>query len=127
MGYVETNTKTFIASGALGQFLRVKDNGSDKLQLAGLTDGPDVELGTLETAALAADEAVAVRLRTASGTRQVVAAAAITAFAPVYTAANGKVSVSASTGYLWGIALEHASNDGDIIEVMPVWPMVAVS
>ena len=125
--YVETATKTFTAGGAIGPYLRVKLSGL-KLAVAGIADGPGVELGTIEEEAFADGDVRAVRLRTAQGTRKVVAAGAIAVGAAVYTAANGKVNdVADSTSYLRGIALEEATADGDIIEIVDDWPMAAES
>jgi len=124
--YVETPTRTFEAGTAIGQYLRVIITAG-KLALAGITDGPSTEIGTIEEASFADGDYRAVRLRSAQGTCKVVAAAAITEGAAVYTAANGKVSVSESTGFLRGIAMEAATADGDIIEIMNAWPMVAES
>lgn len=112
---VETRFGTFTAGAAIARFLRVKLS-SGKLAAAGIADK---ELGTLEEAALADGHVVRVRLRNAGGTRKMTAAAAITLGADVYTAAAGKVSVSAQTAYLVGTALEAAGADGDIIEVLP--------
>jgi hypothetical protein len=114
--YVESPTKTFVASGALGQYLRVKDNGSGQLSLAGASD---VGLGVLELPTFAAAEPATVRLHTAQGTRKMVASEAFaTAFATVYAAASGKV---ATTGTLIvGIAMETASGDDSVFEVLPI-------
>jgi hypothetical protein len=84
------------------------------LAAAGSTD---VALGTMEYRALAGDEQGTVRLRTAAGTQLMVASGAITAGNPVYAAANGKVA-GAGTVFC-GTALEAATADGDIIEVLP--------
>lgn len=112
--FTEAPTKTFIASGALGKHLRVKDNGSGLLALAGTSD---IALGTLERDALAANDPVAVRLPTAQGTRKMVASEAITAYALVYAGASGKV---AATGTIVeGRAMEAATTNGDVIEVLP--------
>jgi hypothetical protein len=108
--YVETATKTFNASGALGQHLRVITPGA--LALAGAND---LELGTMDLPCLAAGPTT-VRLRSAQGTAKFVANGAISAGAAVYAAAGGKVS---STGTLHiGQALEAASGDNAVIEVL---------
>ncbi len=60
-----------------------------------------------------------LRLFTA-GTLVLVASAAIARLAPVYAAANGKISSTlVDGGFLIGIALEAAGADGDEIEVLP--------
>lgn len=112
--HVETNTKTFTAGAAIAKYLRVKlSNG--KLAVAGIADR---EIGTMEDASFADLDVRAVRLVSASGTCKVVASAAISAGALVYTAASGKVGPSASTAYVIGTALEAAAADGDVIEIV---------
>jgi hypothetical protein len=60
-----------------------------------------------------------------TGTVKMVASAAITAGAPVYTAAAGKVSATyGAATYLVGRALTAAGADGDVIEVMHCFPMI---
>lgn len=108
--YVESATRADTAGGAIAQNLRVKTTGA--LVVATATD---VELGTMEYPAVAAGAAT-VRLRTAQGTRKMVALVAITAGDPVYAAAGGKV---AATGTVFcGTALEAATADNDVIEVL---------
>ena len=115
--FVEGPTRTFRAAAALGQFLRVKLS-SGKVAVAGVgaTDEP-AELGTMEIAALEADELVSVRLRNAPGTVKMVASGPITQGAAVYGAAAGKISATTS-GASIGRALETATADGDVIEVL---------
>jgi len=109
--FVETNLKGLPAGGALGQYLRV--TGATALSAAGAST---VELGTLENATFAAGDLGQVRLRTANGTAKMVALTAITAGAPVFAAAGGKV---AATGTVFvGTALEAAGADNDVIEVL---------
>jgi len=110
--YVEGPTRTFSCSGAIGQFLRVKTPAS--LAVAGATD---VELGTIERAAFAALDRRAVRLRTADGTCKMVAAGDFVVGATLYGAAAGKVDNVANSNRV-GIALEAATADGDVIEVL---------
>jgi len=111
-GYVETPTRGFTAGAAIAQFLRVKLSAG-VLAVAGATDE---DLGTLEEAALAANDFVTVRLKNAQGTRKMVAAGAITQFANVYGASGGKVD-DVSNENFQGIALTAASGDGSVIEV----------
>lgn len=110
--YVDTHTKSFQATTALAANRRVKLS-SGKLVYAGASD---VELGTTEHAALAADEWISVRLRTAPGTALCVASEAITAGNPGYAAANGKV---AATGTVYvGTVLQAPSGDGSEFELL---------
>jgi len=108
--YKEGPCGTDTAAAAIAQFLRVKTTGA--LAVAGAAD---VELGTMELPALAAGDAT-VRYRTAAGTVKMVANAAITAGATVYAAAAGKIG--ASGGLAIGTALEAATADNDVIEVL---------
>lgn len=112
--YNENSRKGFLNGGsAINKYLRVKLS-SGTLTTAGITDR---EIGVLTDRAEASVH-TNVLLRTAAGTTPMVASAAITAGALVYTAASGKIGNSASTAYLVGIALEAATADGDIIEVL---------
>ncbi|MFQ5505313.1 MAG: capsid cement protein [Planctomycetota bacterium] len=113
--YVETPTRTFTAGAAIAAGLRVKLTAG-KLAVAGVADK---EIGTLEAASFADGDARAVRLRNAQGTRKMVANGAISQGAAVFTAAGGKVGPSIATAFLIGTALEAASADGDVIEVLP--------
>ena len=107
--------RAFTAGAAIAQFLRVKLS-SGKLAAAGLADK---ELGTMEEASVADLDVRSVRLRTAEGTCKMVAAGAVTLGAAVYTAASGKIDdVATATGFLIGTALEAATADGDVIEVL---------
>jgi hypothetical protein len=109
--FFESPTRPDTAAGAIAQHLRVKTTGA--LVVATATD---VELGTMDTPATAAGPAT-VRLRTAEGTRKMVANGAITKNDPVYAAAGGKV---AATGSVFvGTAMEAAAADNDVIEVLP--------
>ena len=111
--FVDTKSRSFVASGALGQHLRVRSPNS--LVLAGATD---FSLGTLEEPTTYANEPVSVRLRHSMGTRAMVANGAITLGAPVFAAAAGKVGASGTI--VEGVALEASTADNDIIEVLPV-------
>lgn len=110
--YVEANTKTFTAGGAIAEHLRVKTPSA--IALAGAADA---ELGTAETASFASGDTITVRLRTAIGTRKMVASEAITAGNTVYAAASGKVAASGTV--VCGTALESATANNDVIEVLP--------
>lgn len=79
------------------------------------------------TRAGAIGDTVAVALHSKPGTVKVVAAAAISKDAIVYSAAAGKVSVSATGAYPLGIALEAATANNDVIEIMPLVGETVVS
>ncbi len=110
---VDTKSRSFVASGAIGQHLRVKTPAS--LALAGAAD---FSLGTMEEPTTYANEPASVRLRHSMGTRPMVANGAISLGAVVFAAAAGKVGATGTI--VEGIALEAATADNDIIEVLPV-------
>lgn len=113
--YTEASTKAFEAAGALTQYTRVTLNTSTgKLLVAGATD---TAIGVTERPAFADGDFIAVRLTTAQGTCKVVANAAITKGDPVYAAADGEIAPSGAV--MFGYAIEAATADGDIIEVLP--------
>lgn len=112
--FVEGNTHTFVAGAALSKGTRVKIS-SGKLAAAGATD---VYIGWMNERALADGDLASVRLRTASGTVEMVASAAISAGATVELAASGKIATF-SAGTKCGVAVAAASGDGSVIEVVP--------
>lgn len=113
--YVETGTKGFTAGGAIPLHARVILS-SGVLAVAGLAEK---EIGTAEQEAFAAGDIISVRLVTAQGTCKMIAIEALAEMAPVYTETDGKVQDTAqATAYLIGVALEAATADGDIIEVL---------
>lgn len=106
-----------------GPGLRVKLSGSTAytVVLAGATDE---DIGTAGSVSSGngfgtAGDRVTVFLNTKMGTQKMVAGAAITANAPVYPAASGKVT-GVPNGRPIGLALEAASGDGSFIEVQRV-------
>lgn len=111
--FVETPTKTFTAGAAIVQFLRVKLTSS-KLATCGAEDG---EIGTIEAESFADLDIRAVRLASAQGTAKMVANGAIAVGDTVYGASGGKVGTTVNS-YLIGIALDSASANNDIIEVL---------
>lgn len=111
--FFEENVIPETAAGAVAAYLRVKTPGA--VAAAGALDQ---SIGTMNTDCLAAGPC-SVRARTATGTRKMVAAAAISAGAYVYGAASGKVS-SVGNGNIEGIAREAATADGDVIEVLSI-------
>ena len=114
--YVDTNTKTFEADAAIAKYARVKLDADGKITTAGLTDK---DIGTAQTEAFATGDKIAVKLRTGAGTHKMLVSEAITVGSFVYTEASGKVQDTAqATAYILGQALETATADGDIIEVL---------
>lgn len=113
--FTDTPAKMFTAGEAIPKHARVKIT-SGTLAKAGI--GDTTEIGTIMQEAFADGDVVAVRLATATGTVKCIASAALTAGALCWTAADGEVSVSASTARVFGVCLEAAAADQDIIEVM---------
>jgi hypothetical protein len=111
--YFESAVRPDTAAGAVASYLRVKTPGA--VAVAGALDQ---SFGTMDRDCLAAGPC-SVRIKTAQGTRKMVAAVAITAGNPVYGAASGKVS-SVANGNLEGYAMDAATADGDVIEVLAV-------
>jgi hypothetical protein len=113
MSYQEGPTRGFPNNAALSKGIRVVLSAG----YLAAASASQVALGTMEYRALSTNEQGTVRLRTAPGTQLMVASGAITAGNPVYAAASGKVAAS-GTVYC-GTALEAATADGDLIEVLP--------
>lgn len=111
---VDANVKAFECDEALAIYRNVKMDADGKVTYADAANHYD---GTTEHATFAAGDEVSVRLRTASGTRKMTAAGAIGAGEIVYAAADGKIDDSGTV--VVGKALEAASGDASIIEVLP--------
>jgi RNA-binding protein YhbY len=120
---VDSQTKAFVASAAIPQFARVKVGSDGTISTAVLAE---IEIGIAQNAAFAAGDLVNVKLRSSAGTHKAIAAAAIAAGAGVFSAAGGKVSVSATGAYRLGTALEAAAANNDIIEIMYATPGAVV-
>lgn len=118
MQHHEGPTRTFQVAAAIAQFVRVKLNSSGKLTEADANDKAYVGVTTRQT--FAADEYVAVRLRTADGTHTAVANAAIAVGELCVLADDGEVGPASANSAPYGIALAAASADGDYIEVLPL-------
>jgi hypothetical protein len=112
-------TRSAEAAVTTANLLLRKGTGDGQVLIGTATAKP---LGTAYDTA-AADEVVGVCLLGGGATRLMVAAAAVTVDAPVYTAADGKVTPTAATGsWLVGYALTAASGDGKEFEVMTCVP-----
>jgi len=82
-------------------------------------------LGVVLDEPTSGDKAAVALLGCSPGTQKMVANAAITAGALVYTAAAGKVSPTyGATLFLCGRAITAAAADGDVIEVAHCFPMI---
>jgi len=117
---VRTAIKTFTAGAAFLAHALVKLSSGKVIEnTATATDDP---IGVAEYEAAADGDVVAVRLLNTEGTVEMVAAGAITSGVEVYAAADGKIQAlpaGAGTYRKIGIALEAATADGEIIEVLP--------
>lgn len=120
--YVDSNTKAFTAAGTIKQYARVVLGSGGTITEAVLADR---EIGIAQVAGVSGDT-IAVKLRTGSGTQKAIAAAAIARGAAVFSAAAGKVSVSATGAYNIGLALEAATANNDIIEILYTTPGAVV-
>jgi len=113
--YVETPTRTFQATAAVAENLRVSYLSTGKIAVSGAGERG---CGTTDAPALAADDYVAVRIWSAQGTRKMVASEAIAAGADVYAAASGKIAATGTVKL--GQAKEAATANNDVIEVLPL-------
>lgn len=112
-GYVEAPVRTFQSGATIGAGIRVKLSAG----VLAACGAEEIGIGTTEVASVSGDK-VGVRLWNAQGTREMVAGGAITSGAVVFGLANGKIDDIAN-GNPIGIALEAASGNGSVIEVMP--------
>lgn len=110
---------TLETSAAVGAKCLVKMSSGKALHnTATATDDP---IGVADYAAASGD-LVAIRLLSEGATLEMKAAGAITLEADVYAAADGEIQAlptAAGTYRKIGIAMEAATADGDIIEVLP--------
>ena len=113
----DSGFKSYEADEAIELYSRVKLDADGKITKAGLTDK---SIGTLQTeAALAAGQVVSVKLRSAAGTHKVRVSEALAAGATIYSEADGEVQDTAqATSFMEGTALEAATADNDIVEMI---------
>lgn len=114
----DSGLKAFEASAPIAQYARVGVAADGTIAEAGATAKG---IGVARVAAFAAGEVITVKLWSKSGTMKMLAGGAITAGAAVNSIADGKIDDSGAVGsYDVGIALEAATADGDVIEVLAV-------
>lgn len=115
--FEDSGFKTFTASEAIPKYARVLLASTGLIEDAGIT-GKDI--GTATEEAFASGDRVTVKLRTAPGTHKMIASAAVTLGATVFTAASGKIGPSASTAFQIGavVGVDGTVADGDIVEVV---------
>ncbi len=123
--FIDTPTKTFVASAAIAAHLRVKLNGSNKLAVCG-AGATENELGTITKAAFADGDIRSVRLTSAMGTTKMVALTSFSREALLYAGAGGYVD-DVVNGKPIGIALEAATALYDVVEVLRVNATVIVT
>jgi len=111
---------TFTTGAAVSQKRLVKLSSGEVIHnTATYTDAP---IGVSEYNAADGDN-VAIQTLSTAGTLEMTAAGAITSGVAVYAAAAGKVQAIPTDGGRYrkiGIALEAATADGDIIEILPI-------
>lgn len=109
--------KSFTATTALLAFRRVKltAGSGSAVEYAG---AGEAYIG-ITVADAAIGTAVGVALKTSARTFKAVAAEALAVGASLYGAANGKVQDTVA-GSIQATALEAATADGDVIEILPV-------
>lgn len=110
--------KTFTAGEALAAFRRVYISAADTVSYADATHNG---IGVVQEAAASGDQVTVKLEQNSPGTMKMVAAGAVTALATVYGTADGKIDDGAGQGPAVGIALEAATADADIIEVLPIY------
>lgn len=112
MTFIEGSKRRLLSAEALATRRRVKISGSTIVY----ADAGEQANGVTEYACADATE-VAVRLLSSPGTFEITAAGAIAAGAPIFGAADGKVSATPN-GAAIGLAIEAATADGDQIEAI---------
>lgn len=113
---VEGRAKKFTSNAALAQYRRVKLVSAGTVGYAGAVD---MSIGTTRNDVDASGRRIAVELSNLEGTVTMTAAGAIAVNSLVYGAADGKVD-DIDNGNLEGVALEAATGDGSLIEVLPI-------
>lgn len=116
MGTTRKGLTSFIAASTIASFLRVKYVSGNQCDLAGATDN-EVGVSTGDKTSNAVGTPVPVQLTSEPGSVFLTAAGAITEGALVYRAASGKVAATGTE--LYGVALEAAGANNDVIEVLP--------
>jgi len=116
----DSGFKTLLAEAAIARHVLCTVNSSGEwAECAGATE---TAVGSVQgSAATAAGDPLTCKLLNAPGSHKLIAGAAVTAGAMVCAIAAGKVDDNALAGsHEFGIAVEAAAADGDVIEVIPV-------
>lgn len=122
MSVTNQGAKTLNSAAAINIYERVILDSNGKWALAGAADKA---LGVALETVTAADKPLSAVLLNGAGTVKMKAGVAISVGALVYSAASGKIGVT-GTNKLEGRAVDAASADGDIIEIM-VMPVSIIS
>lgn len=122
----ESITRTVASAVAAGTYhLLVRATSATATDINGASNAPIGTLANLQAGGLGAGETAAISLLGKGGTKLMVANAAVSAGARVFTGASGKVSPTSASGiYYVGIALTAAAADGDVIEVLDCVPVL---
>ncbi len=104
--------KTFTSAGAIGVFELVSLSTGNVIQC----EADTVPIGVAMDDVTASGAYLAIDLLNTGGTKKIKAGAAISLGAACYEGADGKLAASGDT--VVGTALEAATADGDIIEVL---------
>lgn len=111
----DSGVRTFVAGEDLTENLLVYLSAANEVSICGASDQP---IGVARTT-VASGDLVGVFLLSKQGTITCTAGAAITVNAPVMPIAGGKVDDLAA-GKPIGVALQAASGDGVLVEVLPL-------
>lgn len=111
----DSGFKSFTCNGAVSIYDRVKIESAGTIAVAGLAER---DIGTAMEAGASGDT-ITVKLLTAAGTHKVRVKEAVTRGAILYTEAGGEVQdTDQATALVWGVALETATAEDDVIEAM---------
>lgn len=95
------------------------DNTGRAVVTTGVLDADSATVGVNQRSGVTGD-AVDVRLITGGDTFKAVAAKAIALGDECYTAAAGKVTDATTSASIVGVAIDAATADGDVIEIVPI-------
>lgn len=116
---VDSVTKTLPAAAAIAKYKLVTINSSG--EWAECAGGVRPVASVQGTASTAAGDPLSCKLLTGPGSHILMAGAAVTAGNGVSNIAAGKIDDTTEVGsWTFGVAIEAAAADGDLIEVVPI-------